>query len=163
MTSQSQALGCVDPLKSCTGPKHGKMDLRDEGRRLDQTMDGQAQERAGVGNHLREDDCGRSQPALWAGRDRWASLALVIDCHTGELLASHLSRTGRATTAASALEQALIARFGTLGAVPNPFLLRFDNGLVFPAATTQPWSEAMGCARSLSSRTAHSKTAWLNA
>lgn len=61
----------------------------------------------------------------------WASLALVIDCHTRELLGWHLSRTGRATTAASALEQALIARFGTLGAVSNPFLLRSDNGLVF--------------------------------
>ena len=31
----------------------------------------------------------------------------------------------------SALEQALIARFGTLGRVPAPFLLRSDNGLVF--------------------------------
>ena len=31
----------------------------------------------------------------------------------------------------AALEQALIARFGTLGRVPQPFLLRSDNGLVF--------------------------------
>ena len=68
---------------------------------------------------------------IWAGRDGWASLALVIDCHTRELLGWQLSRTGRATTAVSALEQALIARFGTLGAVPEPFLLRSDNGLVF--------------------------------
>ena len=68
---------------------------------------------------------------VWAGRDGWASLALVIDCHTRELLGWHLSRTGRATTAASALEQALIVRFGTLGRVPEPFLLRSDNGLVF--------------------------------
>jgi len=67
---------------------------------------------------------------IWAGRDGWASLALVIDCHTRELLGWHLSRTGRASTAASALEQALIARFGTLGRVPHPFLLRSDNGLV---------------------------------
>jgi putative transposase len=29
------------------------------------------------------------------------------------------------------LEHALIARFGTLGWVPKPFLLRSDNGLVF--------------------------------
>ena len=68
---------------------------------------------------------------VWAGRDGWASLALVIDCHTRELLGWHLLRTGRATTAASALEQALIVRFGTLGRVPEPFLLRSDNGLVF--------------------------------
>ena len=32
---------------------------------------------------------------------------------------------------ASPLKQALIARFGTLGTVPEPFLLRADDGLVF--------------------------------
>ncbi|WP_296225825.1 DDE-type integrase/transposase/recombinase [Ralstonia sp. UBA689] len=52
---------------------------------------------------------------VWAGRDGWATLALVIDCHTRELLGWHLSRSGKATTASSALEHALIARFGTLG------------------------------------------------
>ena len=41
---------------------------------------------------------------IWAGKDGWTSLALVIDCHTRELLGWHLSRTGKATTAASALE-----------------------------------------------------------
>lgn len=68
---------------------------------------------------------------IWAGRDGWATLALVIDCHTRELLGWHLSRSGKACTAGSALEHALIARFGTLGRVPAPFLLRSDNGLVF--------------------------------
>jgi len=68
---------------------------------------------------------------VWTGRDGWATLALVIDCHTRELLGWHLSRSGRATTAGSALEQALLTRFGTLGRVPRPFLLRSDNGLVF--------------------------------
>lgn len=68
---------------------------------------------------------------VWAGRDGWTTLALVIDCHTRELLGWHLSRSGRSKTAEAALEQALIARFGTLGRVPQPFLLRSDNGLVF--------------------------------
>lgn len=68
---------------------------------------------------------------IWSGRDGWATLALVIDCHTRELLGWHLSRSGKASTAGSALEHALIARFGTLGRVPSPFLLRSDNGLVF--------------------------------
>ncbi|WP_239224769.1 IS3 family transposase, partial [Comamonas aquatica] len=68
---------------------------------------------------------------VWAGKDGWASLALVIDCHTRELLGWHLARTGKASTAGSALEQALIARFGSLGKVAKPFLLRSDNGLVF--------------------------------
>lgn len=33
--------------------------------------------------------------------------------------------------ASAALEQALITRYGTLGRVREPFLLRSDNGLVF--------------------------------
>jgi putative transposase len=41
---------------------------------------------------------------VWAERDGWTTLALVIDCHTRELLGWHLSRSGKATTAASALE-----------------------------------------------------------
>ncbi|MHC9236753.1 IS3 family transposase [Pseudooceanicola sp. 502str34] len=68
---------------------------------------------------------------IWTGRDGWASLALVIDCHTRELLGWHLSRSRKASTASAALEHALIARFGTLGRVEAPFLLRSDNGLVF--------------------------------
>jgi putative transposase len=68
---------------------------------------------------------------VWTGRDGWAVLALVIDCFTRELLGWHLSRSGRSRTAEAALEQALIARFGTLGRVHQPFLLRSDNGLVF--------------------------------
>ena len=68
---------------------------------------------------------------VWSGRDGWATLALVIDRCTRELLGWHLSRSGRSKTAEAALEQALIARFGTLGRVPTSFLLRSDNGLVF--------------------------------
>ena len=68
---------------------------------------------------------------VWSGRDGWAVLALVVDCHSRELLGWHLSRSGRSKTAEAALEQALIARFGTLGRVPTSFLLRSDNGLVF--------------------------------
>ena len=68
---------------------------------------------------------------IWAGRDGWCSLALVIDCHTRELLGWHLSRSGKSKTAEAALEQALITRFGCLGRVTTRFLLRSDNGLVF--------------------------------
>ncbi|MEN1928112.1 integrase core domain-containing protein [Luteimonas sp. MJ250] len=68
---------------------------------------------------------------IWGGRDNWLTLALVIDCYTRQLLGWHLSRSGKASTATAALDQALIARFGTLGRVQTPFLLRSDNGLVF--------------------------------
>ena len=72
---------------------------------------------------------------VWGGRDGWLTLALVMDCHTRQVLGWQLSRSGKATTAASALEQALITRHGTLGRVPTPFLLRSDNGLVFTSRT----------------------------
>jgi putative transposase len=39
--------------------------------------------------------------------------------------------SGKASTASSALEHALIARFGTPGRVPKPFLPRSDNGRGF--------------------------------
>lgn len=68
---------------------------------------------------------------VWSGRDGWATLALVMDCHSRELLGWHLSRSGRSKTTEAALEQALLARFGTLARVPQSFLLRSDNGLVF--------------------------------
>ena len=68
---------------------------------------------------------------VWGGRDQWLTLALVIDCHTRQLLGWQLSRSAKSKTAEAALEQALIARFGTLGRVRTPFLLRSDNGLVF--------------------------------
>ncbi|WP_264298893.1 DDE-type integrase/transposase/recombinase [Pseudooceanicola spongiae] len=74
---------------------------------------------------------------FWAAKDGWASLALVIDCHTHELLGWHLSRSRKATIASAALEHALIARFGTLGRVEQEFLLRSDNGLVF---TSRPFA-----------------------
>ena len=66
---------------------------------------------------------------VWSGRDGWTTLALVIDCHTRELLGWHLSRSGKSTTADSALEHALINRFGSLGKVTREFLLRSDNVL----------------------------------
>ena len=68
---------------------------------------------------------------VWGGKDGWLSLALVMDCHTRELLGWQLSKTGKASTAVSALEHALINRFRCLGKVPERFLLRSDNGLVF--------------------------------
>lgn len=68
---------------------------------------------------------------VWTGKDNWSTLALVIDCYSRELLGWHLSRSARSKTAEAALEQALITRFGSLGRVPESFLLRSDNGLVF--------------------------------
>lgn len=72
---------------------------------------------------------------VWCGKDRWCTLALVIDCCTRELLGWQLSRSGKAKTAEAALEHALIKRFNCLGRVPKRFQLRSDNGLVFTSKT----------------------------
>ncbi len=58
--------------------------------------------------------CATDLCRIWAGRDGWAVLALEIDCHTGELLGWHLSRSGSSKAAESVLEQALIARYDSL-------------------------------------------------
>ena len=81
---------------------------------------------------------------VWSGRDCWAALALVIDCCIRELLRWDLSKTDKFRTVESDLEQALISRYSTLGKFPGPFVLRYDNGLVF------------------TSRTRQNKMAWLN-
>ncbi|MEO1188588.1 MAG: DDE-type integrase/transposase/recombinase [Pseudomonadota bacterium] len=84
---------------------------------------------------------------VWGGRDGWLTLALVIDCHTRELLGWHLSRSGKASTAASALEHALISRFGTLGKVTTEFLLRSELPMRAPlvqAPLATAWSSPAG-------------------
>ncbi len=60
---------------------------------------------------------------------------LVSDYHARQLLGCQLSRSGKASTAAAALEQTLIARYGTLAHVVTTFLPRSDNGLVFTSRT----------------------------
>ena len=72
---------------------------------------------------------------VWCGKDKWCTLALVMDCCTREILGWHLSPSAKAKTAEAALEHALINRFGCLGRVPQTFKLRSDNGLVFCSKT----------------------------
>lgn len=54
---------------------------------------------------------------------------LVCTSAAGRIMVS--GDSGKSKAAESALEPALISRFGTLRRVPTPFLLRSDNGLVF--------------------------------
>nr|WP_281505941.1 DDE-type integrase/transposase/recombinase [Chromohalobacter nigrandesensis] len=68
---------------------------------------------------------------VWCGKDRRASLAVIIDCCTREILGWRLSDNGSSKTAEAALEEALIYRLGALGRVQQPLALRSDNGLVF--------------------------------
>lgn len=100
---------------------------------------------------------------IWCGRDGWSTLALVIDCHSRELLGWQLSRSGKSKTAESAFEQALIARFGTLGVCRNRSC--FDQTTVWssPAAASRAWSRVTTFGKSSSHRTALSRTAWSSA
>ena len=65
------------------------------------------------------------------GVDGWAHLTAVIDCHDREVTGFEFALRGRAKEAERALEEACLARFGTLrpdGATP---VIRSDNGLIF--------------------------------
>ena len=65
------------------------------------------------------------------GRDGWAHLAAVIDCHDRTILGHEFSLRGRAKEAERALEDACLLRFGTLRPQGPTPVLRSDNGLIF--------------------------------
>ena len=65
------------------------------------------------------------------GRDGWAHLVGVIDCHDRELLGWEFALRGRAKEAERAIEEACIARFGTLRPAGETPVVRSDNGLIF--------------------------------
>lgn len=65
------------------------------------------------------------------GRDGWAHLAAVIDCHDRAIIGHEFSLRGRAKEAERALEDACILRFGTLRPKGPTPVLRSDNGLIF--------------------------------
>jgi len=68
---------------------------------------------------------------VWCGKDSWGTLAAVIDTCTREIVGFRLSKSGKAKTAESALQEGLIYRFGKLQRLQKPITLRSDNGLVF--------------------------------
>ena len=65
------------------------------------------------------------------GPDGWAHLAAVIDCHDRELIGYELALRGRAKEAERALEEACLARFGTLRPPGPTPVIRSDNGLIY--------------------------------
>ncbi len=61
---------------------------------------------------------------VWAGRDGWAVLALVMDCHTPRVAGlAPVAQWEVAAPREAPSNRRLIARYGTLGRVPRPFLL----------------------------------------
>jgi putative transposase len=98
------------------------------------------------------------------GADGWGHLTAVIDCHDREVTDYEFRHARpRAKEAERALEEACLARFGTLRpAGPTP-VVRSDNGLIFKAGVFVPPAAITVCARN-SSRLIHpSKTVSSNA
>lgn len=67
---------------------------------------------------------------VWTGRDGWASLALVIDCYSRELLGWHLSRSGRSKTAEAGVDCQV--RLSGQGPAPVPVEVRQRSGVHQP-------------------------------
>jgi putative transposase len=63
------------------------------------------------------------------GRDGWAHLTAVIDCHDREIIGYEFALRDRAQEAERALEEACLARFGTLRPAGSTTVIRSDNGL----------------------------------
>ena len=68
---------------------------------------------------------------VFCGKDGWAHLAAVIDCHDRELIGSEFALRGRAKEAEMALEEACLCRYGTLRPTGETPIVRSDNGLIF--------------------------------
>ena len=82
---------------------------------------------------------------VWCGEeDRWNTLASVIDTCTREIVGFRLSRSGKATTAESALQEGVIYRFGQLKKLDKQIILRSDNGLVFTSKSFTKTVKAYG-------------------
>jgi len=65
------------------------------------------------------------------GADGWGHLTAVIDCHDREIAGFEFALRGRAKEAERALEEACLARFGTLRPDGPTPVVRSDNGLIF--------------------------------
>ena len=65
------------------------------------------------------------------GADGWGHLTAVIDCHDREVTGFEFALRGRAKEAERALEEACLARFGTLRPDGPTPVMRSDNGLIF--------------------------------
>lgn len=65
------------------------------------------------------------------GADGWGHLTAVIDCHDREVTGYEFALHGRAKEAERALEEACLARFGTVRPEGSTPVIRSDNGLIF--------------------------------
>jgi hypothetical protein len=81
------------------------------------------------------------------GADGWGHLTAVIDCHDREVNGFEFALRGRAKEAERALEEACLARFGTLRPPGPTPVVRSDNGLIFKAGVFVPPAAIIVCVR----------------
>ena len=67
----------------------------------------------------------------------WMNLIPVIDCGSAKILSYVFSDRGRALESVTALEDAIISRFGSFEAIPDDLCIRTDNGSIFLADAYQ--------------------------
>jgi putative transposase len=68
------------------------------------------------------------------GRDGWGHLVAVIDCHDRNIVGYEFALRSRSREAERTLEEACIARFGTLRPESSTPVIRSDNGLIFQSS-----------------------------
>jgi putative transposase len=80
---------------------------------------------------------------IYCGRDGWCPLIGVIDNGSREVVGYRFNCRGRALEATDALNQAVMAQYGSREAVPEGLSVRHDNGSIFLArdyiASTKYW------------------------
>ena len=67
----------------------------------------------------------------------WMNLIPVIDCGSAKILSYVFSDRGRALESVTALEDAIISRFGSFEEIPEDLCIRTDNGSIFLADAYQ--------------------------
>jgi putative transposase len=83
---------------------------------------------------------------IYCGQDGWCPLISVIDNGSREVAGYRFNRQGRALEATDALNQAVMARYGSKEAIPERLKIRHDNGSIFLAreyiSSTRYWGIA---------------------
>lgn len=70
---------------------------------------------------------------IYCGQDGWCPLIPVMDNGSRDIVGYRFNRRGRALEATDALNQAVMARYGSREAVPEGLAIRHDNGSIFLA------------------------------
>jgi putative transposase len=74
---------------------------------------------------------------VYVAKVGWMNLIPVIDCGSAKILSYVFSDRGRALESVTALEDAIISRFGSFETIPEDLCIRTDSGSIFLADAYQ--------------------------